>query len=474
MNIAIAGAGYVGLVSGLCLADRGHHVVCVDVDAARIAQLNHGLLPVHEPGLQALLRRCLGSTFFPTTDLPAAVSVSELTMITVGTPLENGAISLRFIEGAADGIGRCLSDAGGYHVVVVKSTVVPGTTERCVAPLLERASGKKAGVGFGLGMNPEFLREGEAVGDFQNPDRIVLGSLDDRTFETMARMYASFPNAPIVRTNLRTAEMIKYASNALFATLISFSNEIGNLCAVEPDVDAVEVLAAVHSDRRITTTTQDGGRVVPALTSYLKAGCGFGGSCFPKDVRALIAWGAERSRPARLLSAVLETNEHQPGEVVGLLNKHFDHLREVRVAVLGLAFKPGTDDLRESPSLRVIARLVADGAQVVAYDPLVSASARAPINTPGVSYATSLAEATANADAVLLLTAWPEFEQLPTLLKQVANPPVVVDGRRMLDKRVLSRYEGIGLGARQAEVSPRAPHATMLVPAIATGVDPAL
>src|SRR5688572_1295799 len=289
MNIAVVGAGYVGLVSGLCLADRGHSVFCVDLDTARIAQLDGGVLPVHEPGLDALLRRCLGSTFFPTADLAAAVSVSDVTMITVGTPLENGAISLRFIEGAAAGIGRCLSGVDRYHVVVVKSTVVPGTTEECVGPILERASGKRVGVDFGLGMNPEFLREGEAVSDFQNPDRIVLGSMDDRAFATMALMYATFPGAPIVRTNLRTAEMIKYASNALFATLISFSNEIGNFCAAEPGVDAVEVLGAVHSDRRITTTTPDGGRVVPALTSYLKAGCGFGGSCFPKDVRALIA-----------------------------------------------------------------------------------------------------------------------------------------------------------------------------------------
>ena len=219
----------------------------------------------------------------------------------------------------------------------MKSTVVPGTTEECVRPILESASGKTCGVDFGLGMNPEFLREGEAVSDFQHPDRIVLGAIDDRTFDTMARMYAAFTEAPIIRTNVRTAEMIKYASNALFATLISFSNEIGNFCAVEPGVDALDVMSAVHSDRRITTTTPDGSRVVPGLTSYLKAGCGFGGSCFPKDVRALIAWGADRHRPARLLRAVLETNEKQPAEVVDLLKKHFADLRELRVAVLGLA-----------------------------------------------------------------------------------------------------------------------------------------
>ena len=475
MNVAVVGAGYVGLVSGLCLADTGHSVICVDVDLARIAQLKRGVLPVHERGLDDLLRRCLRSTFFPSADVADAVRRSDITMITVGTPLENDAISLRFIEGAAAEIGKCLSSVNRYHVVVVKSTVVPGTTEECVRPILESASGQTCGVDFGLGMNPEFLREGEAVSDFQHPDRIVLGAIDDRTFDTMARMYDAFTDAPIIRTNVRTAEMIKYASNALFATLISFSNEIGNFCAVEPGVDALDVMAAVHADRRITTTTPDGSRIVPALTSYLKAGCGFGGSCFPKDVRALIAWGADRSRPARLLSAVLETNEEQPAEVLDLLKKHFTDLRELRVAVLGLAFKPGTDDLRESPSLRVIARLLAEGAQVVAYDPLAAASARVLINSKCVSYAASLGEATTNVDAVLLMTAWPEFERLPALLKASVNPPVVVDGRRMLDKTLLPRYEGIGLGAREpAAASVTAPSSTILAAAVASGVDSAV
>ena len=474
MNIAIVGAGYVGLVTGLCLADRKHQVICVDLDAGRIAQLNRGVLPLHEPGLDELLGRCLGKHFFPSTDLADAVRRSDATLITVGTPLENDAISLRYVENAAAGIGKCLSSVARYHVVVVKSTVVPGTTEECVRPILESTSAKKCGVDFGLGMNPEFLREGEAVNDFQTPDRIVLGAIDERSFETMAGIYAAFKDAVVIRTNVRTAEMIKYASNALFATLISFSNEIGNFCAVEPGVDAVDVMSALHSDRRITTTAADGSRVVPALTSYLKAGCGFGGSCFPKDVRALIEWGSRRDRPARVLSAVLETNEKQPAEVLGLLKKHFPDLHGLRVAVLGLAFKPGTDDLRESPSLRVIARLLAEGAKVIAYDPVAAGPARVMIDSANVSYATSLAEATVNVDAVLLLTAWPEFEELPALLTESANPPVVVDGRRMLDKTRMRRYEGIGLGSAQPAEVPLAASAAMLTPTVPARVDPAV
>jgi len=239
MNISIVGAGYVGLVSGLCLADRGHRVICVDTDRDRIARLAEGVLSLYERGLQELLDRQLGRQFLPTTDLEAAIRDSEVTIIAVGTPFQDGAISLRFIEAAAAAIGAALAGKPEYHVVVVKSTVVPGTTEGCVRQVLEQASGKLCGRDFGLGMNPEFLREGEAVEDFQTPDRIVLGAFDERSYAVMARLYEGF-DAPQIRTTPRTAEMIKYASNALLATLISFSNEIGNLCSAAEDVDVEE------------------------------------------------------------------------------------------------------------------------------------------------------------------------------------------------------------------------------------------
>ena len=367
MDVSIIGAGYVGLVTGLCLADAGHRVTCVDVDVSKIGRLSAGILPIYEAGLDTLLERNLGTRFFPTTNLTHSVQESELTMIAVGTPLENGAINLRFIMDAAAQIGSALATTLHYHVVVVKSTVVPGTTEDVVGRLIEESSGKKCGRDFGLGMNPEFLREGEAVSDFQNPDRIVLGAIDAHSLDVMNRLYESFEGTERVETNPRTAEMIKYASNALLATLISFSNEIGNLCAMAPGVDSVDVLGAVQLDKRISPIGSDGVRVTPAITSYLRAGCGFGGSCFPKDVRALIHWAEEKNRPARLLHAVLAINEDQSNEVVALLKKERLVLAGQRVAVLGLAFKAGTDDIRESPALRVVPALVAEGADVVAY-----------------------------------------------------------------------------------------------------------
>jgi dTDP-4-dehydrorhamnose 3,5-epimerase len=298
-----------------------------------------------------------------------------------------------------------------------------------------------------LGMNPEFLREGEAVEDFQNPDRIVLGAIDTRSADAMARLYAGFSDAEQIRTNPQTAEMIKYASNSLLATLISFSNEIGNLCSAASDVDVVDVLGAVHLDKRISPVAEDRSRIVPSITAYLRAGCGFGGSCFPKDVRALIRWGKQHHRPVRLLTAVLETNEAQSGEVVTLLKKHFPELAGVRVAVLGLAFKAGTDDIRESPALRVVPALAAEGAHVIAYDPVAMPAARLALPVENVQYAESLTGALESTDAVVLLTAWPEFQQLPELLAAHREPPVVVDGRRVFEKTRVRRYEGIGLGA---------------------------
>jgi UDPglucose 6-dehydrogenase len=446
MNISIMGAGYVGLVTGLCLADRGHHVTCVDIDEARIAQLARGVLPVFERGLPELLERHLGVRFFPTTDIAAAVRQSELTLIAVGTPLENGQIGLRHIKAAAVALGRALARTDDYHVVIVKSTVVPGTTEDCIGPILEEFSGRKIGRDLGLGMNPEFLREGEAVSDFQEPDRLVFGAVDERSHDAMARLYKDFVGVTQIRTTPRTAEMIKYTSNALLATLISFSNEIGNLCSVAPGVDVVDVLNAVHGDKRISPFASDGTRITPAVTSYLQAGCGFGGSCFPKDVRALVHWGAENNRSARMLKAVLETNDTQHDELLALLRRHFVSLAGVRIAVLGLAFKPGTDDIRESPALRVIPSLLAVGAQVVAYDPVASGPARAVLGDGGIEYADSLRNAVAGADAIVLLTAWLEFQMLPGLLDGLEPPPVVVDGRRVLDKTRLRRYEGIGWG----------------------------
>jgi len=444
MKVSVIGTGYVGLVSGVCLAATGHDVICVDTDENKIARINAGDPPIYEAGLEELLKRHVGRSLHATKDLAQAVLDSDISLIAVGTPFDGATIDLRYIREVAREIGLVLRDKPGYHVVVVKSTVVPGTTEDVVLPLLEEHSGKRAGVAFGVGMNPEFLREGEAINDFMEPDRIVLGGIDPRTIDVLDELYKGFPNVDKVRTNPRTAEMIKYTSNSLLASLISFSNEIGNLCA-HIGVDVVEVMEGVHLDRRLSPITEDGTRIRPASLTYLAAGCGFGGSCFPKDVKALIAYGEAQGSPMELLKAVIDVNRAQPEKMMELLRKHLPELRGRKVAVLGMAFKPGTDDIRESPSIPVTRQLLDAGAVVVAYDPVARHEAERLFGND-VRFLEDLAEAVAGVEAVLVMTRWPQFDSLPDLLKRSSIQPVVIDGRRMLPRDAVPRYEGIGLG----------------------------
>jgi UDPglucose 6-dehydrogenase len=442
MRVSIIGTGYVGLVSGACLADRGHDVVCVDIDPAKVALIQQAKAPIHEAGLDELLQRTCGTRLTATTDLRQAVLNSDLTLIAVGTPFNGEQIDLTQIEAASRSIGAALRDKEGYHVVVVKSTVVPGTTRTLVLPALEEASGRRAGEDFGVGMNPEFLSEGIAVADFMNPDRIVIGGIDARSQDRIAELYESFPDVDVLRTTTDTAEMTKYAANALLATLISFSNEIGNLCATV-GTDVVEVLKGVQLDKRISPILSDGSRIRPGLVSYLAAGSGYGGSCFPKDTRALISYGQRKGESMRLLDAVATINHAQPSRVTQLivdaLAKHETPLSGARVTVLGVAFKPGTDDTRESPSRVIIKELLAAGAHVTAHDPI------AHIDEPGLVWADSVTSAVAGADVVAVLTTWPDYADLHTHLDP-ADQPVVVDARRFLNPNVYASYAGIGYG----------------------------
>lgn len=447
MRVSVIGTGYVGLVSGVCLAERGHEVCCVDLDRAKIDQINRGQTPIHEHGLADLLIRNVGKRFRATANLREAVLNSELSLIAVGTPFDGEQIDLRYIQEAARQIGAALRDKNEYHVVVVKSTVVPGTTEEVVLPILEQSSGKRAGTDFGLGMNPEFLREGAAVQDFLEPDRIVLGALDDRSKRVLQELYAPFANVDRLHTNPRTAETIKYAANALLATLISFSNEIGNLCAAVGGVDVVEVMRGVHLDKRFSPILPTGERVTPGFLTYLAAGCGFGGSCFPKDLKALITFGERAGSNMQLLRAVVGVNRTQPQQVMRLLSKHFPELAGLRVSVLGLAFKPGTDDVRESPAIPILQELMARKALVKAYDPIVKPAQLNLQDADQIVGATSLKEAINGAEAVLLLTRWAEFAAVPGLVAGEPKPPLVIDGRRMLNPSDIARYEGIGLAA---------------------------
>jgi UDPglucose 6-dehydrogenase len=443
MRISVIGTGYVGLVSGVCLAEIGHQVVCVDIDPVKVAKVRSGVPPIHEDGLEHLLRTNLGTRFSATSDLQAAVLSSDLTLIAVGTPFDGRTIDLSAVKQAVTAIGTALRDKDGHHVVIVKSTVVPGTTDSVVRPLLEQASGRSSGRDLGVGMNPEFLTEGRAVRDFMEPDRIVFGG-DARTMQALDEMYASFRDVPKIRTNPRTAEMIKYASNALLATAISFSNEIANLCAAVGGIDIVDVMEGVHASSYLTVTSRSGERSRPAITSFLQAGCGFGGSCLPKDVRALIAHGESVGSPMPLLRAVIEVNEAQPDQILRILEKHFATLAGLRVGVLGLAFKPDTDDIRESPSIRVIQSLLARGASVKAYDPVATAAAKGVLGST-VAYAADMDECLRSVDAVVLLTSWRQFESVPAKLGALESAPLLLDGRRLLDKAAVTRYAGIGV-----------------------------
>ena len=440
MKVAVVGTGYVGLVTAVCLAEHGHSVICVDVDEPKVQAINAGHAPFFERGLEELLTRHAGAGLTATTDLPAAVNASDVSIIAVGTPFDGHQVDLSQIKAASGRIGLALRHQRTYHVVIVKSTVVPGTTDDVVRPILEEASGRTIGSEIGVAMNPEFLREGEAIDDFMNPDRIVIGGIDERSIDTVAALYECFAGVPLVRTNTRTAEMIKYGTNALWATLISFANEVGNLCASVGDVDVVDVMKGVHLDRRLSPIVNDV-RVSPGALSYLAAGCGFGGSCLPKDVKALVAQGRSLDLPMRLLDAVIEVNREQPMQIIAALERHFGDLAGVRVTALGLAFKPGTDDLRESPAIRVIDALAARSAHVTVYDPIVG---EAGASTFAAERASSLADAVEQAQAIVILTSWEEFKQLPHLVNALAHPPVVIDGRRMIDRRSVARYSGIG------------------------------
>lgn len=443
MKISIIGTGYVGLVTGACLAEKGHEVTCVDINPERVAALNRAESPIFEAGLEELLRKHVGKGLSATTDLNAAVLGTDLTLVAVGTPFNGKEIDLTFVLGATKQIGAALKQKNAYHVVVVKSTVVPGTTDQHVLPALEASSGRKAGKDFGVGMNPEFLSEGEAVNDFLFPDRIVLGGIDARATDVLEEVYKPFgPEVPRLRTNTRTAEMIKYASNSLLATLISFSNELANLGSALGGIDTVEVMRGVHLSMYFRSRNKEG---LPPITSFLKAGCGFGGSCLPKDVSALIAHGHKAATSMRMLESVIRINEEQPKRTVALLLKHWASLKGVRVAVLGLSFKPETSDVRESPAFPIMRELLDSGADVKAYDPVAKHEAQKAFPDAKVNYCDSLDAALTEVDAVVVVTPWKEFKDVPARLASSQPKTVFVDGRRAYDKQAVANYEGIGL-----------------------------
>jgi len=407
-------------VTGACLADLGHQIVFVGRDQKKLDLINSGKSPIFEQGLDQLLQNNQ-ERITTTIDISDAIRKTDLTFICVGTPSKiDGSIDLQQINDVSIAIGKCLGSDEKYHIIIVKSTVFPGTTESLVIPILEKESGKKAFVDFGIGSNPEFLKEGTAVEDFFHTDRIVIGANDQKTREILEKVYQPL-KVPLYITNIRTSEMIKYASNAFLATKISFANEIGNLCK-KMGIDSYDVFRGVGMDSRISP-------------HFFRSGIGFGGSCFPKDVRALISGAKKIGIDLSILESALTVNERQPLKLFDLLSNYIPDLKGKTIGILGLAFKPDTDDIRESRAIPIIQYLILHGARVIVYDPLAMENFRKLY--PEIFYAAS-AEETLQSDTVLIVTEWREFEDLDYKGK------IVIDGRRVDAARITAAiYEGV-------------------------------
>ena len=417
MKISVIGAGYVGLVTATGLANNGHSVVCIDTNKHKVDMINRGISPLHEEGLDHLLSNCVAVTgnLKASTDYSEIVD-TEISLICVGTPSNtDGSINLTSIRDAIRSIGSWLREKDSYHTVVIRSTIIPGTTSDIIIPLLEKYSGKSSSDEFGVAYNPEFLQQGKAVNAFINPDRIIIGELHEKSGDVVAEIYQGI-SAPIFRTTIATAEMIKYASNAFLATKISFINDIANICH-KLGIDVYDVVKGLSFDYRIGE-------------SFLSAGIGFGGSCLPKDLRALFYTSLHKlDYPAPLLRAVLDVNEVQSLKILHVAEEKLGDLDGKTVCVLGLAFKPGTDDVREAPAIRVVTVLMEKGASVNVYDPAAMDNARSML-PQGVKFCKSESEAIQGSDCVLIMTEWNQFKD-ETLYKD----KVVIDGRRALDPR---------------------------------------
>lgn len=437
-RVSIIGAGYVGLCTGVVFAKHGHDVTIVEVMPERLASLRAGKVPFFEPGVQEALREALDAgRLRATDDHQKAVHDTDVTFLCVGTPQgADGAIDLAFVRGAARDVGKALASKKDYHVVVTKSTVVPGTAEGVVGAEVAVASGKRPGKDFGVASNPEFLREGSAMKDALAPDRIVVGAIDRRAADVVWSLYAAF-SCPKITTDPKTAEMIKYAANAFLATKIAFANEMANVCE-RLGIDYYEVADGIGHDFRINP-------------HFLRAGVGFGGSCFPKDVAAIAHVARSAGAPSGLLDAVLENNEKQPLVAVRLLEEEVGALEGKRIALLGLAFKPDTDDVRETRALPIWQALTDAGADVVCYDPEARDTFRR--LAPEATVVASAQEALTGADGAIVQTEWAELKALPPA-KIVAwmRSPVLVDGRRTFDPHAMRaagvRYRAVGLGKR--------------------------
>ena len=438
MKITVVGTGYVGLVSGTCLAEVGNDVLCLDVDPAKIKILEDGGIPIHEPGLLEMVRRNVtaGRLKF-TTDIPKAVAFGDVQFIAVGTPPdEDGSADLQYVVAAARNIGKYMST---YKVVVDKSTVPVGTADKVKAAIMEELAARQVDTKFSVVSNPEFLKEGAAVEDFMRPDRIVIGAEDAQSIAAMRTVYAPFQrnHERLVVMDVRSAELTKYAANAMLATRISFMNELANLAEIL-GADIESVRKGIGSDPRIGY-------------DFLYAGCGYGGSCFPKDVKALISTASNNGYHLQVLNAVEAANDAQKQVLTHKIKTHFGSiLTGKHFTVWGLAFKPNTDDMREATSRVLIHDLLAAGATVTAYDPVAMDEAKRIFNgIAGLTFAKTPSAALDNADALVIVTEWKEFRSQDfSVIKQKLKANIIFDGRNLYDPAVVKNagieYQPIG------------------------------
>lgn len=434
MKITVVGTGYVGLTTAVCFASRGHHVRCVDIIESKINMINRGISPIFEEGMDSLLKEVIQSGKLKATqDLENSVLNSDISFICVGTPSKkDGSIDLSQIRNVSKSIGKYLKKYSGRHVVVVKSTVLPGTAEEVVIPELEENSGLKYVDEFGVCVNPEFLREGQAISDFLDPQNtgIVIGESDKISGNLLGKLYIDFSGS-VLHTYLRTAEMIKYARNAYLAKDISFANEIANVCSAF-SIDYNGVKKGMEMDSRIG---KDG---------FLSAGLGYGGSCFKKDVSAIISKAESHGIIPKLLKVTEEVNEQQPFVIINIAEKALGNLNGLKITVLGLAFKEGTDDVRESRSMKVIDLFLSKKAKVTVFDPKAIINAKK-ILGKNVEYAKTAQKAVNDCDACVITTEWPNFGNPKLYSKQ--KKMIVIDGRRILDYTLLPssiKYFGVG------------------------------
>jgi UDPglucose 6-dehydrogenase len=460
-KISIAGTGYVGLVTGAIFADRNFKVIALDIDQKKVNTVNKGETFFFEPNLDPLVKRVVtqSKNLVASINATEVIKSTDITFICVQTPpQEDGNCDLSYVKQVAEDIGKGIAEKDDYHLVITKSTIIPGTTRNLVKDAIEKTSGKIAGKDFGLCMSPEFLREGQSIYDMIYPDRIIIGEFDERSGETLERIYrALYRNEEddfasnwkkiykkevvcpeIFRTTLETAECTKYANNSFLATKISFINEFANICEYIEGVDVRDVAKGIGLDFRINP-------------QFLRAGAGFGGSCFPKDVNAIIAFARDKQYEPELLTSVLKINEKQARRMVELVEQKIGSIKDKTISLLGLSFKPETDDMRNAPSIKIVNKLLKKGAKVIGWDPVAIPEARKEewIGEK-ITYAESIKEAIEVADACLLITEWQVLKELkPKDFKQMKRP-VLIDGRRIYDPTLFLgegiEYLGIGLG----------------------------